>query len=162
MQNTISFKEGKYETGLLWREDKVNLPKNRQLAVQRLQSLEKRLAINDDLKTRYHKTVKQYIDNNHATKMSPEDLTPEKTSTTNNINYIPHHAVLNQYKLDKVRMVYDAAAKYRNCSLNDHLLKGPDLLNNLVSIVIRFRLGQFTVTSDINKMFDQLRVRKED
>ena len=151
MQNTISFKEGKYETGLLWREDKVNLPKNRQLAVQRLQSLEKRLAINDDLKTRYHKTVKQYIDNNHATKMSPEDLTPEKTSTTNNINYIPHHAVLNQYKLDKVRMVYDAAAKYRNCSLNEHLLKGPDLLNNLASIVIRFRLGQFTVTSASTK-----------
>ena len=151
MQNNISFKEGKYETGLLWREDKVNLPKNRQLAVQRLQSLEKMLAINEDLKIRYHKTVKQYVDNNHATKMPPEDLTPEKASTTNIINYIPYDAVLNQYKLDKVRMVYDAAAKYRNCSLNEHLLKGPDLLNNLASIAIRFRLGQFTVTSASTK-----------
>ena len=37
LQNTISFKEGKYETGLLWKDDKVNLPNNRQLAVQRLQ-----------------------------------------------------------------------------------------------------------------------------
>ena len=59
-------------------------------------------------------------------------------------------------------MVYDAAAKYRNCSLNEHLLKGPDLLKNLVSIVIRFRLGQFTVTSDIEQMFHQVRVREED
>ena len=59
-------------------------------------------------------------------------------------------------------MVYDAEAKYRNCSLNDHLLKGPDLLNNLVSIVIRFRLGQFAVTSDIEQMFHQVRVRQED
>ena len=59
-------------------------------------------------------------------------------------------------------MVYDAEAKYRNCSLNDHLLKGPDLLNNLVSIVIRFRLGQFAVTSDIEQMFHQVRVREED
>ena len=59
-------------------------------------------------------------------------------------------------------MVYDAVAKYRNCSLNDHLLKGPDLLNNLVLIVIRFRLGQFAVTSAIEQMFHQLRVRKED
>ena len=41
LQNTISFKEGEYETGLLWREDRVNLPNNRQLAVQRLQSLKK-------------------------------------------------------------------------------------------------------------------------
>ena len=114
------------------------------------------------MKTKYHKTVKQYIDNNHATKISPEDLTPEKASNTPIINYIPQHAVSNQYKPDKVRVVYDAAAKYRNCSLNDHLLKGPDLLNNLVSIVIRFHLGQFAVTSNIQQMFHQVRVREED
>ena len=42
LQNTISFKEGKYETGLLWKEYRVNLPNYRQLAVQRLQSLEKK------------------------------------------------------------------------------------------------------------------------
>ena len=29
-------KEGHYETGLLWKEDKPNLPYNRQLAVQQL------------------------------------------------------------------------------------------------------------------------------
>ena len=58
LQNTISFKEGKYKTELLRRRDRVNLPSNRQLAIQRLQSLEKVLARNDDLKTKYHKTVK--------------------------------------------------------------------------------------------------------
>ena len=88
------------------------------------------------MKTKYHKTVKQYIDNNHATKISPEDLTPEKASTTSIINYILNNAALSQYKRDKVQVVYDAAAKYRNCSLNDHLLKGPDLIKNLVLIVI--------------------------
>ena len=59
-------------------------------------------------------------------------------------------------------MVYGAAAKYRNCSLNDHLLKGLDLLNNLVSIVIRFHLGQLAITSNIQQMFHQVRVRGED
>ena len=34
LQNTISFIEGKYKTGILWRENKVNLPNNRQFAVQ--------------------------------------------------------------------------------------------------------------------------------
>ena len=162
LPKTISFKEGKYETWLLWREDKVNLPNNRQLAVQRLPTLEKKLARNEDLKTKYHKTVKQYIDNNHATKIPPEDLTPEKASATPTINYIPHHAVLNWYKPGKVRVVYDAAAKYRNCSLKDNLLKSPYLLINLASIVILFRLGQFTVISDIDQMFHQMRVREED
>ena len=127
LQNTILLKKGKYETGLLWREDKVNLPNNRQLEVQRLQSLERKLARNEDLKTKFHKTVKQCIDNNHATKIPPEDLTPEKVSTTPIINYIPHQAVLNQHKPDNICVDYDTAAKYRNCSLNEHLLKGPDL-----------------------------------
>ena len=76
LQNTISFKEGRYGTGLLWKDDKVNLSNNRELAVQRLRSLEKRLSKNEDLKTKYHKTVKQYIDHNHATKIPPEYLTP--------------------------------------------------------------------------------------
>ena len=91
--------------------------------------------------------------------MLPKSL--QKISTTPIINYIPNHAVLNQHKPDKVRVVYDAAANYRNCSLNDHLLKGPDLLNNLVSIVISFRLGQFAVISDIEQMFHQVRGREE-
>ena len=127
-----------------------------------MQSLEKSLARNEDLKTKYHKTVKQYIDNNHATKIPPEHLTPERTSTIPIINYIPHHAVLNQDKPDKVCMVYNPAAKYRNCSLNDYLLKCPDLVNNLVSIVICFCLGQFAVTSNIEQMFHQVHVRDED
>ena len=126
-----------------------------------MQSLEKTLARNKNLKSKYHKTVKQYTDSNHATEIPPKYITPEKTSTTPIINYIPNHAVLNQHKPDKVRVVYDAAANYKNCSLNDHLLKGPDLLNNLVSIVIRFRLGQFAVISDIEQMFHQVRGREE-
>ena len=114
------------------------------------------------MKTKYHKTVKQYIANNHATKIPPEDLTPEEASTTPIINYIQHHAVLNQHKPGQFRVVFDVAAKYRNCSLIDHLLKDSDLLNDLVSLVIRFRLGQFAVTSDIEQMFHQVRVREED
>ena len=37
------FKDGYYEIGLLWKEDKPNLPYNRQLAVQQLQNLERKL-----------------------------------------------------------------------------------------------------------------------
>ena len=39
-------------------------------------------------------------------------------------------------------------------------MKGPDLLNNLVSILMRFRIGEFAVVGDIEQMFHQLKVRK--
>ena len=59
LRKSISFKEGKYEIGLLWKEDRVNLTNNRQLVVRRLQLLEKSLARSEDLKMKYHKTVKK-------------------------------------------------------------------------------------------------------
>ena len=65
-------------------------------------------------------------------------------------------------KPDKVRVVFDASAKYKNDSLNNHLLKGPDLINNLVSILIQFRLGKYAVTADIEQVFNQVKVKKSD
>ena len=43
-----------------------------------------------------------------------------------------------------------------NKSLNDNLLKDPDLLNSLIAILIRFRLGQYAVISDIEQMFHKI------
>ena len=45
---------------------------------------------------------------------------------------------------------------------NDHLLTGPDLLNNLVGILFRFREGKYAALSNIEQMFYQINVRPED
>ena len=63
---------------------------------------------------------------------------------------------------NKVRLVFDASAKYKNDSLNNRLLKGPGLINNLVSILIQFRLGKYAVTADIEQIFHQVKVKKRD
>ena len=39
---------------------------------------------------------------------------------------------------------------------------GPDLLNNLVSTIIRFRLGKYAVSGDIEQMFHQISVSPKD
>ena len=46
--------------------------------------------------------------------------------------------------------------------MNDHLFSGPDLLNNLVGVLLRFREGKYTAFSDIEQMFHQINVRPED
>ena len=54
------------------------------------------------------------------------------------------------------------AARFRNTSLTDQLLQGPDLTNSLVGILLRFRQGRIGISADIEKMFHQVRVSPQD
>ena len=56
----------------------------------------------------------------------------------------------------------DAAAKYCGTSLNENLLKGPDLLSILIGIILRFRINEFAVMGDIEQMFRQVYVPTTD
>ena len=59
-------------------------------------------------------------------------------------------------------MVFDAAAKSSNESLNSNLYTGPDLLNSLVGVLLRFRRYRIAVVADVEAMFHQVRLRPED
>ena len=58
--------------------------------------------------------------------------------------------------------MFDSAAKFRNTSLNDQLLQGPDFTNSLVGVLLRFREERVALMADIEKMFHQVRVKPED
>lgn len=63
-------------------------------------------------------------------------LTPEETKKQGPRTwYLPVFAVTNPNKPEKVRLVWDAAAKVNGTSLNDELLKGPDLLSPLYDVL---------------------------
>ena len=51
---------------------------------------------------------------------------------------------------------------YNSTSLNKSLLKGPDLLNNLVGVLTRFRMGRYAAMGDIEQMFHQILVENKD
>ena len=131
---------------------------NRNLALKRLENLEKKFSKDQLLAKRYSETINSYISKGYVTKI---DST--QGSQRNNItNYISHHGVIIKHKPDKLRVVPDASAKYKGHSLNAYLLVGPDLLNNLVSTIIRFRLGKYAVSGDIEQMFHQVSVSPKD
>ena len=58
--------------------------------------------------------------------------------------------------------MFDAAAKYHGTSLNENLLKGPHLLSNLIGIILPFRINEFAVVGDTEKMFHQVYVLTTD
>lgn len=89
----------------------------------------------------------------------------ESESNTGKIPYyLPHHAVLRpSSSTTKLRVVFDASAKTRNGnSLNDLLLIGPRLQQDLTSIVLLWRLHKIVFTADIAKMYRQILVDKKD
>ena len=58
--------------------------------------------------------------------------------------------------------MFDAAASYKGTSLNDQLVTGPDLLNTLVGVIMRFRLHVVAMIADIETMFFQGLVIEKD
>ena len=74
--------------------------------------------------------------------------------------YIPHHPVLNQP--GKVRPVFDCSARYKGVSLNSECMKGPNLTNNLVHVLLRFRQYPYAVLADIESMYLQIRIPESD
>ena len=62
----------------------------------------------------------------------------------------------------KLRVVFDFAARYKETSLNDQLLSGPDLTNTLFGVLVRFRQEPVALSSDIEAMFHQVMVDPKD
>ena len=76
--------------------------------------------------------------------------------------YLSTHPVENPNKPGKIRRVANAASKFKGCSLNTCLLTGPDLLADLLELILRFREHAIGVLADIEGMFLQIAIRKED
>ena len=63
----------------------------------------------------------------------------------------------------KFRVVFDASSKTSNgSSLNDFLLVGPTLQDNLTDVIHRFRLHPVAFTADIAKMYRQIKVKEDE
>ena len=65
-------------------------------------------------------------------------------------------------KPEKVRVVFNCAAKYRGVSLNDVLLPGLDMTNSLIGVLTRFRQEPIAVMADIECIYYQVPVPPND
>jgi hypothetical protein len=61
--------------------------------------------------------------------------------------YVSHLVVPNPHSLTTpVRLVWNSSQKFRGVRMNDLLLKGPDVLNPIRAILLRFRRGVHAAT----------------
>ena len=146
-----------YEIPLPFKTDKVALRNNKEMALRRLQKLKNRLKNDPQYRKDYLKFMDDLIDNEHAERVPLNEL----IQNGSDVWYLPNHGVYHPRKPKKIRVVFDCSADFQGESLNQHLLSGPDLTNNLVGVLCRFRQKAVAVTCDIESMFHQVRVNQE-
>ena len=83
----------------------------------------------------YTATINDCIKQGHAIKVSLEKS--ERPSSI--MNYLSHHGIRNINNPVGVRVVLDAGAKFENICLKGNILKGSDLLSNILSVLLKFR-----------------------
>lgn len=133
------------------------MPNNRCMAQQRAENLKRKLKKNPDFHKDYIKFMRDIIDKGYAEKIPAEQLSRNDGRVWN----IPHHGVYHPKK-KKIRVVFDCKATYQGVSLNEQLLQGPDLTNNLIGVLLRFREHPVALMADVESMFYQLRIPEED
>ena len=155
MNESKGMVDGHYQFALPWKPGSPDLEDNRVLAESRLGNLRRRLDKNSELKQKYTTVIEDYVRKGYAEKV-------EKNTETKMRWYLPHHAVLHPQKPGKVRVVFDCSATFKGKSLNQQLLRSPDLLNSLIGVLLRFRKEKIAMVSDIEAMFHQVRVDPRD
>ncbi|XP_068896106.1 uncharacterized protein [Tenebrio molitor] len=144
--------DGRFMVQLPFKNDTTPLGNSLQTATKRFIALETKLQRDPALRNSYSDFIHEYLALDHMERV------PGSQIETYKCYYMPHHAVIKEHSIStKTRVVFDASAKTTNgISLNDQLMIGPTLQEDLFSILTRFRTYQYVLSSDIAKMFRQI------
>ncbi len=145
--------EGHYEVALPFKETHQSFPCNWASAQKSLTALAARFERDPELAAEYRMNMSKLIEDGHMEEVGDRG----RTQRRGQVWYLPHFAVRHPVK-QKLRVVFDCARKWSGVSLNDGLLRGPDLLNSLIGVLSRFRLRRVAFVADIRGMFHQVRV----
>ncbi|KAF2896980.1 hypothetical protein ILUMI_09196 [Ignelater luminosus] len=155
-RQAVTINENKrYEICLPWKENHPNIETNKEIAQKRLlittEKL-KRQGLYEEYDQVFMKWLKEGI---------IEKVTVEKENLWG--HYLPHRHVLKENSTTRLRPVFDASAKSKNgVSLNQCLETGPNLIELISSVLLRFREKKIGVISDIEKAVLQISITSRD
>ena len=142
-----------------WKRDPYELPDNREQAEKKLEATERRLLKNQEHATAYDKEIVDMNKLGFSRKLSEEEL----NQYNGPVHYVSHHEVLRpESKSTPLRIVFISSAVYQGHKLNDYWMKGPDLLNDLFGVLLRFRESRTAVLGDISKMYHRILIPEVD
>ena len=159
VNDSLIKEDGRYKVKFPFRSLPLQIPNNKSVAEVRMKYLHRKLLQNKDMKDAYVKTMESYLTDGYARPLRNDEIQEEKS---HGIWYVPHHGVVNPKKPGKVRVVFDCASKFKGKSINDHMYTGPDVLNTLLGVLLRFRQERVAIVGDVEAMYHRVKVYEED
>ncbi len=149
---------GRFIVEIPFNDKKKQLGSSKAMAVARFKQVERRLQRQPQFKEQYVDFMREYLSLGHMERVKPNEQVPEMSL------YLCHHGVVNESSsTTKMRVVFDGSASTSTgLSLNDCMLVGATLQDDLYDILLRFRTHSIVIKGDITKMFRQFRLSKED
>ncbi|XP_063900416.1 uncharacterized protein LOC135119984 [Zophobas morio] len=144
---------GRYSVSLPFKKGCTSLGVNRHIAMKSFFNLEKRLHKQPGTEAPYQAFLTEY-----------EDLRHMNVITKPSSYILPHHCVFKQTSSStKIRVVFNGSAlDSKGSSLNERLLPGPKLQNDLSDILISFRVHEVAICADIRMMYRQIMLVPQD
>lgn len=156
LENTVRNDSGRFVVRIPFKGNPDQLGDSLDSAKRRFLSLERKLAVNAQLRERYVDFMQEYEDLGH---MSSVTSASSETSV-----FLPHHGVLKEESLStKLRVVFDGSSSTTTgMSLNQLQAVGPVIQSDLFSILVRFRTLPFVFSADVHKMYRQIVIAEDE
>ena len=143
-------KDGSYIVRFPWKPNHPIFTPNLTVCECQTRALAKKLGRQPDLLQLYGNIINEQQQRNFIEQVSPPD-----TQYNRGVHYIPHHPVRKNSPTTPVRIVYNCNCRQsrKHASLNDCLMVGNPPLIDISNILLRFRLHNFALSTDIEKAF---------
>ncbi|XP_046807525.1 uncharacterized protein LOC124420040 [Lucilia cuprina] len=157
MKSVQRMPSGRFKVALPFKANPNTLGLSFETAKRRFLSLERRLSKEPQTKEMYNSFMKEYINLGHMS------IADNKVPAGSHY-FIPHQCVLRpQSSTTKLRVVFDASCKTSTqLSLNDLLMIGPTIQEELYSTLLRFLMHKYAITADIENMYRQVLIYEAD
>ncbi len=150
LRNSLQLVKGKYQVSCTWAPGAERPPLNLTLAQARLRNLQRSKAFKDP--KIHHAYGQVFVDWEEKGIVKKVPLHSPQVQ-----HVLPHCPIFEERESTPVRPVMGC-----DVSLNKFLLPGPNLLNKVVGVLLRFRSGKFTIAGDIRQMFLNIRLTPAD
>ena len=147
--------KGHFEVQYAWLDDPAKLSDNSGQAIRIAESEEKKLA-KEGLTEEFNQKFDEFIKLGTLEELSQHEM----DSWEGPSHYVSiQHVVKPQNKTTRMRLVINSSLKCpkTGLSLNDLMMKGPNVLGDIWELLMRFRGYRFGLISDISKAYHSLK-----